>query len=64
MKDLCDDAEFAEAVKEPAVTPEEIIAELFPLLADYFVGETEFDGKAITYKLLNGQTIIITAQAA
>ncbi len=51
------------AAKEPTVKPEEILAELVPLINDYFVGEAEFDGDKITYKLLNGQTVCITAQA-
>lgn len=40
----------------------EILAELTPLLKDYFKGEITFDGQNITYCLLNGQKFKLSAE--
>lgn len=47
---------------EPSVAANEILAELTPLLKDYFKGEITFDGLNITYCLLNGQKFKLSAE--
>ncbi|MGN0458861.1 MAG: hypothetical protein ACI4IL_07820 [Eubacterium sp.] len=49
------------AKKEPPITASDLLAELIPLLKDYFIGQFTFDGDSITYDLLNGQKFTITA---
>jgi len=50
------------AKNEPPVSANEILAEIKPLLEDYFQGEIDFDGKNITYCLLNGQKFKLSAE--
>ena len=47
---------------EPPINASDLLAEIFPLLEDYFVGQITLDGDCITYALLNGQkfTILVT----
>ncbi len=53
-----------EAKNESPVSATDLLAELKPLLDDYFVGDISFDGNAITYCLPNGQKFCITVVAA
>ncbi len=50
------------ARNEPPVAATEILAEIKPLLEDYFQGEIAFDEKSITYCLLNGQKFKLLAE--
>lgn len=50
------------AKNEPTVEASEILAELTPLLKDYFKGEVSFDGKTLTYALMNGQKFKLSAE--
>ena len=50
------------AKNEPHVEPSELLAEIMPLLKDYFKGEVSFDGKTLTYALMNGQKFKISAE--
>ncbi len=50
------------ARNEPPVAANEILAEIKPLLEDYFNGEIIFDGQNITYCLLNGQKFKLSAE--
>ena len=55
---------YSEELKnEPPVSAEDFLAELLPLLFDYFEGEISFTNGGITYFLPNGQKFILTAQA-
>lgn len=54
--------EFAK--NEPPVAVDGLLAEIVPLLEDYFVGAISFVGKAIIYCLPNGQKFILKAEAA
>lgn len=51
-----------ELSNEPPVSAEDFLAELFPLLSDYFEGEISFTNGSITYFLPNGQKFILTAR--
>lgn len=46
---------------EPPINASDLLAEIIPLLEDYFVGQITFDGENITYTLLNGQKFTISA---
>ncbi|MGN0805334.1 MAG: hypothetical protein ACI4MS_08125 [Candidatus Coproplasma sp.] len=46
---------------EPQIKPNDLLAEVIPLLKDYFVGQFTLDGDGITYALLNGQKFTISA---
>lgn len=48
--------------KTQKVKPSEILEELKPLMDDYFSGDISFDGKAITYRLPSGESILIIAK--
>ncbi len=50
------------ARNEPPVAANEILAEIKPLLEDYFNGKITFDGQNITYCLLNGQKFKLSAE--
>lgn len=50
------------AKNEPPVVACEILTELMPLLKDYFKGEVSFDGKTLTYALMNGQKFKLSAE--
>ncbi len=54
--------EEQEAKNEPPISASELIAEIKPLLDDYFIGDISFDGEEITYRLLNGQTFLLKAE--
>ena len=45
---------------EPPINASDLLAEIFPLLEDYFVGQITFDGDSITYALINGQKFTIS----
>ncbi len=47
---------------EKPITANELLAEIKPLLDDYFIGEIFFDGNGISYRLPNGQKFIIKAE--
>lgn len=49
--------------EEPHVKAESLLEEILPFLKEYFIGEISFDGKAVFYRLPNGQQFKITAQA-
>lgn len=49
------------AKKESPIKASDLLAEIIPLLKDYFIGQFTFDGDSITYALLNGQKFIIAA---
>ena len=51
-----------ELLHEPDVSAEDFLAELMPLLSDYFEGKIFFANGSVTYFLPNGQKIILTAQ--
>ena len=51
-----------ELITEPTVSAEDFLAELFPLLADYFEGKFSLKDGSITYFLPNGQNFILTAK--
>lgn len=46
---------------EPPINTSDLLAEIIPLLEDYFVGQFTIDGDCITYALLNGQKFTISA---
>ena len=46
---------------ESPINASDLLAEIYPLLEDYFVGQIAFDGDNITYTLLNGQKFAILA---
>ena len=46
---------------EPPINASDLLAEIIPLLEDFFVGQITFDGDNITYTLLNGQKFAISA---
>ena len=46
---------------EPPINASDLLAEILPLLKDYFIGQITFDGDNITYTLLNGQKFAISA---
>lgn len=50
------------AKNEPHVEPCKLLAEIEPLLKDYFKGEVSFDGKNLTYALMNGQKFKLSAE--
>lgn len=50
------------AKNEPHVEPSELLAEITLLLKDYFKGEVSFDGKTLTYALMNGQKFKLSAE--
>ena len=50
-----------EAKNEPPINASNLLAEIIPLLKDYFIGQITFDGDCITYALLNGQKFTISA---
>lgn len=52
------------AKNEPPIEAKDLLAEIEPLLDDYFVGEICLDGEGINYVMPNGQKFIITAQTA
>lgn len=45
---------------EPPINASDLLAEIIPLLKDYFVGQFTIDGDCITYALLNGQKFTIS----
>ena len=45
---------------EPPINASDLLAEIYPLLEDYFVGQITFGGDSITYALLNGQKFTIS----
>ena len=45
---------------EPPINASDLLAEILPLLKDYFIGQITFDGDSITYTLLNGQKFTIS----
>ncbi len=49
---------------EQPVTANDLLAEIEPLLNDYFVGKITSDENGITYCLPNGQKFIIKAEIA
>ncbi len=50
------------AENEPPVTANSLLAEIEPLLKDYFVGEVSLSDGGITYCLPNGQKFLIKAE--
>lgn len=50
------------AKDEPSVSAETILAEIKPLMSDFFYGDISFDGQGITYCLPNGQKFILSAK--
>lgn len=46
---------------EPPINASDLLAEIIPLLKDYFIGQFTIDGDSITYALLNGQKFTISA---
>lgn len=48
--------------KEPPITSKELLAEIKPLLDDYFIGDIFIDKNGILYKLPNGQTFLLNAE--
>ena len=46
---------------ETPINASDLLAEILPLLKDYFIGQITFDGDNITYTLLNGQKFAISA---
>ena len=46
---------------EPPINSNDLLAEIIPLLKDYFIGQIIFDGDSITYALINGQKFTISA---
>ncbi|MGN1103964.1 MAG: hypothetical protein ACI4QI_03730 [Candidatus Coproplasma sp.] len=46
---------------EPQINAGDLLAEIIPLLKDYFIGQFTLDGDGITYALLNGQKFTISA---
>lgn len=50
------------AKNEPPVLACDLLAEIEPLLKDYFKGEVSFDGKTLTYALMNGQKFKLSAE--
>lgn len=49
---------------EPPINASDLLAEIIPLLEDYFVGQFTIDGDNITYALINGQKFTISATEA
>ncbi len=60
FKQLKSEAEIYEQLKnELHFQGEELLKEILPLIKDYFVGEFDFNGRAIVCKFENGQTFLI-----
>ncbi|MDE7159102.1 MAG: hypothetical protein K2N74_05960 [Clostridiales bacterium] len=51
-----------ELLHEPDVSAQDFLAELVPLLSDYFEGKIAIINGSVFYFLPNGQKIILTAQ--
>ena len=52
------------AKNEPPVAANDLLAEITPLLSDYFIGEIKLCDNGIYYSLPNGQMFILSIQAA
>ena len=50
------------AKNEPPVAANDLLAEIEPLIEDYFKGDVSFDGQNVTYCLLNGQKFKLSAK--
>ena len=48
--------------EEPPIEAESLLQELAPLLDEYFIGNISLDGRAIFYRMPNGQKFKITAR--
>ena len=48
---------------EPPIKAESLLCEILPLMEEYFIGNLSFEGRAILYRLPNGQKFKITAQS-
>ncbi len=55
------DVDFIAAKNEQEILARELLAEILPLLKDYFVGEIIRNEDEIIYKMLNGQEFLISA---
>ncbi len=53
------DVDFIAAKNEQEILARELLAEILPLLKDYFVGEIIRNEDEIIYKMLNGQVFLI-----
>ena len=53
--------DFKELKNEQPISAKDFLAELFPILRDYFYGKLSVQHNSITYFLPNGQKIILTA---
>ncbi len=49
--------------REPPITANALLEEIKPILDDYFIGEICFQNNGIAYRLPNGQTFCIKAEA-
>ena len=52
------------AKNEPPIAASDLLAEIMPLLSDYFIGEIVLGDNGISYSLPNGQKFILSIQAA
>lgn len=64
MKTQKDNLYRAEAKNEPEILPESILAELKPIMQDYFLGKVLLKEDYILYCMPNGQKIKLIAKRA
>lgn len=64
MKTQKDNLDRAEAKNEPEILPESILAELKPIMQDYFLGKVLLKENYILYRMPNGQKIKLIAKRA
>lgn len=64
MKLQKDNLDRAEAKNEPEILPESILAELKPIMQDYFLGKVLLKENYILYCMPNGQKIKLIAKRA
>lgn len=55
-------AEKEQMKKEPPVKAGGLLAEIEPLLRDYFIGEIVLNDSGILYRLPNGQRFLLKAE--
>ena len=52
------------AQNESPIDSKQLLAEILPIIEDYFVGNIKFEGQHIAYEMPNGQIFYITAKIA
>lgn len=62
MKNELRNTDELNAKKEPPITGGELLAEIKPLLDEYFLGEAVQEGEYLIYRMPNGQTWRLSAE--